>query len=391
MAAILDAAMAAGAWGLSTSFFDEDRRGRKVPSRHADDIEFDVLLDVLAARRRGFVEFVPDLLGTDPEVGMHRLAVALRQARASRSRGPASPPPRRACRTGSSSPAGTAREGMQVWPQLSPRTVDFRVNWDSSMMFMSMAEGWHRVVQADGAEAKAALLARSTVARHRARASGTRSTGRCSRTPASSASGSWRRATPTTRSGSASRWPTSSPRAAVTRRTCSPTSCWPTTAHRASSPSGSRTPTRTRWLAGCSTTTCSSARRTRAPTCRCSARRATRPCSSPATCATGATSRSNGRSTSSPAGRPTRSGSTTAACSTEGTAADLVVFALDELHWDDDVFVADLPGRVQAVPPARGWLPCHRRRRRARAGARRAHRRAAGPGARRQRLTADTP
>ena len=24
--------------------------------------------------------------------------------------------------------------------------------------------------------------------------------------------------------------------------------------------------------------------------------------------------------------------------------ADLTVFALDELHWDDDVFVTDLPG-----------------------------------------------
>ena len=28
----------------------------------------------------------------------------------------------------------------------------------------------------------------------------------------------------------------------------------------------------------------------------------------------------------------------------EGNAADLVVFALDELHWDDDEFVADMPG-----------------------------------------------
>ena len=27
-----------------------------------------------------------------------------------------------------------------------------------------------------------------------------------------------------------------------------------------------------------------------------------------------------------------------------GKAADLTVFALDELHWDDDVFVDDLPG-----------------------------------------------
>jgi N-acyl-D-aspartate/D-glutamate deacylase len=155
MAAILDAAMAAGAWGLSTSFFDEDRRGRKVPSRHADDMEFDVLLDVLAARRRGFVEFVPDLLGTDAEVGMHRLA-----SRCGKRGIPLT-------WTGFT----TARmqhwleltrryreQGTQVWPQLSPRSVDFRVNWDSSMMFMSMAEGWHRVVQARGAEAKAALL-----------------------------------------------------------------------------------------------------------------------------------------------------------------------------------------------------------------------------------------
>src|SRR6202035_3818328 len=29
---------------------------------------------------------------------------------------------------------------------------------------------------------------------------------------------------------------------------------------------------------------------------------------------------------------------------TEGAAADLVVFALDELHWDADVSVADMPG-----------------------------------------------
>ncbi len=28
-------------------------------------------------------------------------------------------------------------QGVQLWPQLSPRTVDFRINWDSSMMFMT--------------------------------------------------------------------------------------------------------------------------------------------------------------------------------------------------------------------------------------------------------------
>ena len=159
MAAILDAAMAAGAWGLSTSFFDEDRRGRPVPSRHADDNELDVLLDVVAARRRGFVEFVPDLLSADPEAGMHRLA-----SRCGKRGIPLT-------WTGFTATDVNGRmqkwleltrryrsEGIRVWPQLSPRTVDFRVNWDSSMMFMRMAKGWHRVVQAEGADAKRALL-----------------------------------------------------------------------------------------------------------------------------------------------------------------------------------------------------------------------------------------
>ena len=159
MAEILDAAMAAGAWGLSTSFFDEDRRGRPVPSRQADDAELETLLDVLAKRGRGFVEFVPDLLSEDPESGMHRLA--------SRCGDRGIP----LTWTGFTASAVNGRmekwldltrryrdQGVVVWPQLSPRTVDFRVNWDSSMMFMRMAQGWHRVVQADGEAAKRALL-----------------------------------------------------------------------------------------------------------------------------------------------------------------------------------------------------------------------------------------
>jgi len=160
MAEILDTAMAAGAWGLSTSFFDEDRSGRPVPSRNADDSEFDVLLDVLARRGRGLVEFVPDLTGADPEVGMDRLASRC---------GPRGIP---LTWTGFTATDGSTRmeewltltqqyrdQGVKIWPQLSPRTVDFRVNWDSSMMFMKMVEGWHRVIQAPGADAKRALLA----------------------------------------------------------------------------------------------------------------------------------------------------------------------------------------------------------------------------------------
>jgi N-acyl-D-aspartate/D-glutamate deacylase len=50
-------------------------------------------------------------------------------------------------------------ESVPFYPQLSPRTVDFRLNWDSSMMFMSLHHGWHRVVAAPGPQAKAELLA----------------------------------------------------------------------------------------------------------------------------------------------------------------------------------------------------------------------------------------
>ncbi len=39
-----------------------------------------------------------------------------------------------------------------------------------------------------------------------------------------------------------------------------------------------------------------------------------------------------------------------------GLAADLTVFALDELHWDDDVFVNDLPGGSRRLRrPAGGY------------------------------------
>ncbi len=51
-----------------------------------------------------------------------------------------------------------ASEGIRFYPQISPRTVDLRINWASSMMFMSMPQGWHRVIAAPAAD-KAALLA----------------------------------------------------------------------------------------------------------------------------------------------------------------------------------------------------------------------------------------
>nr|WP_249420619.1 amidohydrolase family protein [Rhabdothermincola salaria] len=158
MAAMLDEAMAAGAWGLSTSALDVAKDGRPVPSRHADGAEFDALLDVLARQGRGVLEYVPDLLGPDAAAALTDLArrcghrsIPLTWTGFTYNPGPNTQRWLELTRS-------LAEEGVESYPQLSPRTVDFRLNWSSSMMFMSMPEGWHRVIAADPAE-KARLLA----------------------------------------------------------------------------------------------------------------------------------------------------------------------------------------------------------------------------------------
>jgi N-acyl-D-amino-acid deacylase len=159
MAALLRDAMDAGAWGLSTSFLDVDQHGRPVPSRAAEGPEFDALFDVLYASGRGVVEVVPDLLGPTALDTLRDLG-----QRCGKRGIPIT-------WTGfvyiDSNPKRTqkwidlaselAEDGVTMYPQLSPRTVDMRLNWDSSMMFMSMPDGWHRVVAARGDDKRALL------------------------------------------------------------------------------------------------------------------------------------------------------------------------------------------------------------------------------------------
>ncbi len=162
MASILATAMADGAWGLSTSHLDVDSQGRPVPSRQADDAEVDALLDAIGGFGRGVVEIVPALL--DREGQFDRMEALARRCGARRL-----PLTWTGFAVSDRDPQFVVRwldlarrlqsEGVPFYPQLSPRTVDFRLNWDSSMMFMSLPRGWHRVVAARGEEAKAALLA----------------------------------------------------------------------------------------------------------------------------------------------------------------------------------------------------------------------------------------
>jgi N-acyl-D-aspartate/D-glutamate deacylase len=148
MGVLLDEALTGGAFGLSTSFFDEDPDSRPVPSRLADEDEFGVLYDVLE-RHRALVQFVPEWLG-DPLASIERLAVLARGRDVTVTWTGIVHDERRETqmlhmldRT-----AELAESGVRLIAQYSPRTVDARISWERSMVFMALSKGWHRIIGA---------------------------------------------------------------------------------------------------------------------------------------------------------------------------------------------------------------------------------------------------
>ena len=153
-------AMAAGCYGFSTSFFDLDRRSRPVPSRLACDAELGALADVLAAAGHGVIEFIPNLTGDDPIADIRRMAGILGP------RGVTSiwngllhndMTPHR-----SEEFMALTQEirdgGCDMWPIASPRTVDFNVSWEQTMVFMMLPKGWNQIMGVTG-EARREMLA----------------------------------------------------------------------------------------------------------------------------------------------------------------------------------------------------------------------------------------
>ena len=159
IAALLDESVAAGAYGFSTSFFDADARSRPVPSRLADVAEHDALLAVLAARGRGFVEFIPQTLSPEgleemdafvARTAHHGVTSTTNVLVHNESRPTYGDDFLARCRE-------LRGRGADLWPQMSPRTIDFRINWETSMVFMNLSE-WHRIPNAPDAATRAALL-----------------------------------------------------------------------------------------------------------------------------------------------------------------------------------------------------------------------------------------
>jgi N-acyl-D-aspartate/D-glutamate deacylase len=158
IAAVLDECLRYGAFGLSTSYFDDDEAGRPVPARLADDAELQALFDVLE-RHDALLQFVPEMRAAEPVGSIERMAWLcgdrrLRMTWTGLSYDPRLLPSRRRMldRT-----LELQRRGLRITPQYSPRPGDTRVNWDRSMAFGSLPDGWGRYITARGEEKRRLL------------------------------------------------------------------------------------------------------------------------------------------------------------------------------------------------------------------------------------------
>jgi N-acyl-D-amino-acid deacylase len=151
LAAVLAECLAAGAIGLSTSFFDTDRHGRHVPSRRADEAEFAALVDALADAPSGpgVLEFLPQIKTLD-----RQLADIERVARWCGRRGVPSTwntlaqnsrDPEKAGRILEHAHALHA-EGCAIYAQVSPRPFDINVSFDQSPAFTAVP-AWNALIQ----------------------------------------------------------------------------------------------------------------------------------------------------------------------------------------------------------------------------------------------------
>jgi N-acyl-D-aspartate/D-glutamate deacylase len=158
IAAALQDALAQGAFGLSSSLFDEDRRKRPVPSARADDAEMNGLLDVLA-RDGGIFQFIPhqSMAATEQDVAHMVELIGARPLTATWLGLFQSDKVADRVRAMLDDAAALQRAGVAIYPQISPRTIDFRANFFGGMSFMDLP-AWHRMIQEPDAGAKRVLL-----------------------------------------------------------------------------------------------------------------------------------------------------------------------------------------------------------------------------------------
>lgn len=163
MAGLLADAIGGGAMGMSSSLgFDTDRNKRPVPSRKADDAEYTALMKVLA-EHDAVLQFIPGVGGKQIRGNVSRIAdIAGRLGVRNTWIGVLHDEQQPTLAHELLDFAGELRDrGVPTFPQVSPRTMDIRVNWFGGMSWHGLADTWHAMVQSDG-ETKRRLLSDPT-------------------------------------------------------------------------------------------------------------------------------------------------------------------------------------------------------------------------------------
>jgi N-acyl-D-aspartate/D-glutamate deacylase len=164
IAELLDDALAAGALGLSTNLMDHDGADRPVPSLHADDAEFNALFDVFARYPNATVQVIVDsIMRMTAAQSMERLA-RLTEGRPIRLQWAGVPTLKWQKEYGLQQPMVElherfAREGRDFWTGFAHVPITTTASVQHSLLFAQSNDYvWHEVVQAEGDEAKLALL-----------------------------------------------------------------------------------------------------------------------------------------------------------------------------------------------------------------------------------------
>ena len=158
IAELLDAAYSAR--GASACPLRSSTRTRRAGrSRHASPTIASCALFDLLSDHGAFVEFIPNLYSPSAKDEIEHIAEAHRVARRDlylERRDLRRPATHRGMRI--LDRAGELQAaGVSIHPQVSPRSLDAQVNWESSMAFMPLATSWHRFVHSD-TPAKRAML-----------------------------------------------------------------------------------------------------------------------------------------------------------------------------------------------------------------------------------------
>lgn len=151
IAELLETTLKEGAFGFSTSFVDVDRRGRPVPSRAADQQEFEDIAECIKATGRGVFEFVPRLLAMDTQMEdierVHQLCrdreipATWTQLYLGDNNGDWIEPLMQQA-------ARTMEEGAGVYPQVSPRSFDNNLSFESTPVFKGLPN-WDEIIRSD--------------------------------------------------------------------------------------------------------------------------------------------------------------------------------------------------------------------------------------------------